>query len=98
MTISTVVNHVIYLMLTAAESCCVSLGSRVIHEEILDLLIPRVRGEVPGGDTFSQSKLLFIIFYHGLYWIGLDSIVSGSSETFIMNSKINANNFRFKFL
>ena len=31
------------------------------QEEILDLLIPRVRGEVPGGDTFSQSKQIQLI-------------------------------------
>ena len=45
----------------AAESCCEKLGVRVSQEEILDLLIPRVRGEVPGGDTFSQSKQMQLI-------------------------------------
>ena len=40
----------------AAEACCVSLGANTNIQEILDLLIPRVKGEIPGGDTFTQRK------------------------------------------
>ena len=58
----TIIISLKFFVLSAAESCCINLGSRVSHEEILDLLIPRVKGEVPGGDTFSQSEQFFLHF------------------------------------
>ena len=40
----------------AAEACCIALGAHTVIRETLDLLIPRVKGDLPGGDTFSQRK------------------------------------------
>ena len=40
----------------AAEACCAAIGTHSLVRETLDLLIPRVKGEVPGGDTFTQRK------------------------------------------
>ena len=45
-----------FIISPAAEACCVSLGANTNIQEILDLLIPRVKGEIPGGDTFTQRK------------------------------------------
>jgi hypothetical protein len=40
----------------AAQSVCTLLGEYVPVEELWDLLLPRARGQVPGGDTASQSN------------------------------------------
>ena len=39
-----------------AERCCESLGECVEPRESIDMLIPRIAGEVSGGDTSSHRK------------------------------------------
>ena len=40
-----------------AEEAAAALGARVQYvEEVLALLLPRVIGDVSGGDTYSHSK------------------------------------------
>ena len=50
----------------AAEACCMALGAHTVIKEILDLLIPGVKGDLPGGDTFTQREYcsFFTLLHH----------------------------------
>lgn len=46
----------------STEICCQTIGMHSPWNELLDLLIPKVQGDVTGGDTFSHRKLDSMIF------------------------------------
>jgi hypothetical protein len=51
----------------AAEKICVALGRFVCNQDLLDLLLPKIRGEISGADTSSHSKSLVFLNASKLY-------------------------------
>jgi dynein assembly factor 5 len=50
----------------AAELCCFRIGSQAAISDVLDILLPRVAGEVPGGDTSGQRTSGLRVLTHCL--------------------------------
>lgn len=50
----------------AAEKCCARIGTQIHHSHVLPILLPRVLGEVPGGDTASQRTGALRVLTHAL--------------------------------
>ena len=50
----------------SAEQCCTLIGQQICPSEILRILMPRVLGEVPGGDTSSQRTSAVRVLTHSL--------------------------------
>jgi hypothetical protein len=64
-----------------AELCCSQLGSCIIPHDALDLLLPRVTGEVAGGDTFSQRISALRVLTHVVEGFGINSSISSENDT-----------------
>lgn len=63
---------------TVSEDCCRSLGRVVQFQDIIELMIPRVLGEISGGDTFSQRTSALRLLTHITQGI---AIVISNSES-----------------
>eukprot|EP00597_Dinobryon_sp_UTEXLB2267_P018080 CAMPEP_0201114058 /NCGR_PEP_ID=MMETSP0812-20130820/78180_1 /ASSEMBLY_ACC=CAM_ASM_000668 /TAXON_ID=98059 /ORGANISM="Dinobryon sp., Strain UTEXLB2267" /LENGTH=977 /DNA_ID=CAMNT_0047377649 /DNA_START=1245 /DNA_END=4175 /DNA_ORIENTATION=+ len=50
----------------AGEQCCVSVGQQAGASQVLEVLLPRLLGEVPGGDTSSQRTCAARLLTHTL--------------------------------
>ena len=50
----------------SCEKCCTLIGQQINPSEILQILMPRVLGEVPGGDTSSQRTSAIRVLTHSL--------------------------------
>jgi len=63
---------------TVTEECCRSLGRVVPFQDIIELLIPRVLGEIAGGDTYSQRTSALRLLTHITQ--GVASVISNSES------------------
>eukprot|EP01034_Spumella_vulgaris_P021360 gene21362-27390_t len=80
---------------TATDQCCFRLGAQCDFGDILDILLPRVSGEVPGGDTYSQRTNAIRTltqtlrgFPENSYVAVTDSTVNGDAMV-VSSNKIN---------
>lgn len=46
------------LIRQAAERVCVVIGTHLPHQDLLDVLLPKIQGHVSGADTFSHRKYI----------------------------------------
>lgn len=66
---------------SAAEECCVRLGSQAVPEELLEILLPRVSGAVAGGDTAAQRANAIGVLTHVLKGVKIAQTTGRAANT-----------------
>ena len=81
-----------------AEDCCCTLGKVIPFQDITDLLIPRILGEVPGGDTSSHRTSALRVLTHTTQGIS-STIGNNEASEFVLSittSLTNKTLFEFR--